>query len=468
MTTSQDIDTIFTKQLENNAPLTLSKRIEYLIRVEKWIKSNKTVIKEAHYKDLQKPESEIELAEIWYVLSEIKIAKKNLRRWMKPKRIGKSTLALSTAKAWLHYEPRGVVLIIAPWNFPFNLTIGPLVSALAAGNRIIIKPSELTPNVSAMMGRMINEIFESKCVAFFQGNQDVAEELLKHPFDHIFFTGSPSIGKIVMGAAAKHLSSITLELGGKSPTIIDDTAKMEMVTKKLAWGKCLNLGQSCISPDYILVHESKKNQLIDQLSNKLNSIYGKSFDEKNDSPDLARIVNEHHFDRLDRLLLSAIDQGATVVHGGGKDRENLFIEPTILDSITLDMNIMKEEIFGPLLPIISYVNLKECIEIINQRTKPLALYIFSQSNKNIKTIIENTSSGGMVINEVKSHFLNLELPFGGVNASGIGRSHGHNGFLTFSNERSMQKNGSLSMIGLTFPPYTEWTKKVIRFVTRYL
>jgi aldehyde dehydrogenase (NAD+) len=168
------------------------------------------------------------------------------------------------------------------------------------------------------------------------------------------------------------------------------------------------------------------------------------------------------------LLLSAIDQGATVVHGGGKDRENLFIEPTILDSITLDMNIMKEEIFGPLLPIISYVNLKECIEIINQRTKPLALYIFSQSNKNIKTIIENTSSGGMVINEVKSHFLNLELPFGGVNASGIGRSHGHNGFLTFSNERSMQKNGSLSMIGLTFPPYTEWTKKVIRFVTRYL
>ena len=468
MTTSKDIDIIFNKQLENNSPLALSKRIEYLIRVEEWIKSNKKIIKEAHYKDLRKPESEIELAEIWYVLSEIKIVKKNLKRWMRPKRMGKSTLALSTAQAWLHYEPRGVVLIIAPWNFPFNLTIGPLVSALAAGNRIIVKPSELTPNVSAMMGKMINEIFKPERVAFFQGNQDVAQALLKCPFHHIFFTGSPSIGKIVMEAAAKHLSSITLELGGKSPTIIDDTAKMEMATKKLVWGKCLNLGQSCISPDYILVHNSKKNQLIDQLSNKLNMIYGKSFEEKLKSQDLARIVNEHHFDRLDRLLCSAIDQGATIVHGGGKDRENLFIEPTILDSINLDMNIMKEEIFGPLLPIISYTDLKDCIEIINQRTKPLALYVFSQSNKNIKTIIDNTSSGGMVINEVKSHFLNLELPFGGVNTSGIGRSHGYNGFISFSNERSMQKNGSLSMIGLTFPPYTEWRKKVIGFVARYL
>ena len=468
MTTYKDIDIIFNKQLQNNSPLALSKRIEYLIRVEEWIKSNKKVIKEAHYKDLQKPESEIELAEIWYVLSEIKIAKKNLRRWMRPKRMGKSTLALSTAHAWLHYEPRGVVLIIAPWNFPFNLTIGPLVSALAAGNRIIVKPSELTPNVSEMMEKMINEIFKPERVAFFQGNQDVAQALLKHPFHHIFFTGSPSIGKIVMEAAAKHLSSITLELGGKSPTIIDDTAKMEMATKKLAWGKCLNLGQSCISPDYILVHNSKKDQLINQLSNKLNMIYGKSFEEKLKSPDLARIVNEHHFDRLDRLLCSAIDQGATIAHGGGKDRQNLFIEPTILDSINLEMNIMKEEIFGPLLPIISYTDLRDCIEIINQRTKPLALYVFSQSNKNIKTIIDNTSSGGMVINEVKSHFLNLELPFGGVNTSGIGRSHGYNGFLSFSNERSMQKNGSLSMIGLTFPPYTEWRKKMIRFVARYL
>ena len=468
MTTYKDIDIIFNKQLQNNSPLALSKRIEYLIRVEEWIKSNKKVIKEAHYKDLQKPESEIELAEIWYVLSELKIAKKNLRRWMRPKRMGKSTLALSTAHAWLHYEPRGVVLIIAPWNFPFNLTIGPLVSALAAGNRIIVKPSELTPNVSEMMEKMINELFKPERVAFFQGNQDVAQALLKHPFHHIFFTGSPSIGKIVMEAAAKHLSSITLELGGKSPTIIDDTAKMEMATKKLAWGKCLNLGQSCISPDYILVHNSKKDQLINQLSNKLNMIYGKSFEEKLKSPDLARIVNEHHFDRLDRLLCSAIDQGATIAHGGGKDRQNLFIEPTILDSINLEMNIMKEEIFGPLLPIISYTDLRDCIEIINQRTKPLALYVFSQSKKNIKTIIDNTSSGGMVINEVKSHFLNLELPFGGVNTSGIGRSHGYNGFLSFSNERSMQKNGSLSMIGLTFPPYTEWRKKMIRFVARYL
>ena len=468
MNSSQNIDTIFHKQLQNNSPVSLKVRMEYLIKIEKWINGHKHKIKEAHYKDLRKPESEIELAEIWFVLSEIKIAKKNLKKWMKPKRVGKSTLALSTARSWIHYEPRGMVLIIAPWNFPFNLTIGPLVSALAAGNRIIIKPSELTPNVSAIMDLMIKDIFEPEQVALFQGDQKISETLLRYPFHHVFFTGSPTIGKIVMQAASKHLASITLELGGKTPTIIDQTAKMEMTTNKLVWGKCINLGQSCISPDYILVHDSKKSQLIDQLSNKLNSIYGKSFDEKNDSPDLARIVNEHHFDRLDRLLISAIEEGATIAHGGERDREKLFIEPTILDSITLDMNIMKEEIFGPLLPIISYNDLEECIEIINAKTKPLALYMFSQSNKNIQHVIDNTSSGGMVINEVKSHFLNLHLPFGGVNASGFGRSHGHNGFLTFSNERSMQKNGSYSMVGLTFPPYNDWTKRMIRFVTRYL
>ena len=468
MNSRHHISNTFSMQLENNSPITLDKRMEYLMRIEHWIKTNRETIKLAHYKDLKKPESEVELAEIWYVLSEIKIAKKNLKKWMRPKPIGKSTLALATAKSWLHNEPRGMVLIIAPWNFPFNLTIGPLVSALAAGNRIIIKPSELTPNVSSMMARMIDEIFEPERVSIFQGDQEIAKELLNYPFDHIFFTGSPSIGKIVMKAASKHLSSLTLELGGKSPTIIDDTAKMKMAVNKLTWGKCINLGQSCISPDYILVHESRKDEFINELSNNINEIYGQTFDQKRESLDLARVVNARHFDRLDNLLCSAIEDGAVIAHGGRKDQDGLFIEPTILDSITLGMKIMQEEIFGPLLPIIPYKNLNECIQIINQRTKPLAIYMFSQSNKNIDTIIENTSSGAMVINEVKSQFLNLDLPFGGVNASGIGRSHGYHGFLTFSNQRSMQKNGQFSMVGLTFPPYTKWTKKIIRLVSRYL
>ena len=468
MNATQNIEAIFQDQMENNAPVPLVKRLDYLTRIEEWIDLNRTSIHESLYKDLHKPESETELAEIWYVLSEIRLAKKNLRKWMRSKRMGASTLALLTAKSWIHYEPRGVVLIIAPWNFPFNLTVGPLVSAIAAGNRVIVKPSEMPPHVSNLINQMINELFKPNRVAIFEGDQEIARHLLKFPFHHIFFVGSPSIGKIIMEAAAKHLTSITLELGGKTPTIIDETANIKMAVSKLAWGKCINLGQSCISPDYILVHEDKKKEFMNELSKKINEIYGNSFNEKKNSKDLARIVNQRHWDRLDSLLMSAIDQGASTIHGGGKDRDELFIEPTILDSITFEMDIMKEEIFGPLLPVLGFSNLEECVKIINQGNKPLALYMFSESKSNIRTIINNTSSGGMVINEVKTHFLNLNLPFGGVNTSGMGRCHGHEGFLAFSNERAMQQNGSLSLVGLTFPPYDKWKKKVINIIARYL
>ena len=468
MNATQNIEAIFESQIENNSPVPLAKRLDYLTRIEEWIELNKTNIYEALYTDLHKPESETELAEIWYVLSEIKLAKKNLRKWMRSKRMGTSTLALLTAQSWIHYEPRGVVLIIAPWNFPFNLTIGPLVSAIAAGNRVIIKPSEMTPHVSNLINGMINNLFEPNRIAVFEGDHETAQHLLKYPFHHIFFVGSPSIGKVVMEAAAKHLASITLELGGKTPTIIDQTANIKMAVNKLAWGKCINLGQSCISPDYILVHENKKKEFMKALSKKINEIYGTSFKEKKNSKDLARIVNQRHWDRLDSLLTSAIDKGANITHGGGKDRNDLFIEPTILDSISLEMDIMKEEIFGPLLPILGFERIDDCIKIINKGNKPLALYMFSGSKRNIKTIINNTSSGGMVINEVKTHFLNLNLPFGGVNTSGMGRCHGHEGFLAFSNERAMQENGKLSLVGLTFPPYNEWTKKVIKIIARYL
>tara|TARA_B100001250_G_scaffold107528_1_gene90692 strand:- start:3496 stop:4902 length:1407 start_codon:yes stop_codon:yes gene_type:complete len=467
MNTTQNIDAIFESQIKNTAPTTLEDRIDYLSSIEQWVELNRASIIEAHYSDLHKPESETELAEIWYVLSEIKLAKNNLRKWMRSKRMGASTLALLTAQSWIHYEPRGVVLIIAPWNFPFNLTVGPLISAIAAGNRVIIKPSEMTPNVSKLINRMINELFEPNRVAIFEGDHKVAQSLLKYPFHHIFFVGSPSIGKIVMAEAAKHLSSITLELGGKTPTIIDETANIQMAVNKLAWGKCLNLGQSCISPDYILIHESKKSEFIEALSKKINDVYGESFEEKKKSNHLARIVNQRHWDRLDSLITSSTDRGANIVHGGGRDRDNLFIEPTILDSVTLEMNIMNEEIFGPLLPVLDFKFLDDCIKIINQKDKPLALYMFSESKTNIKQVINNTSSGGMVINEVKTHFLNLNLPFGGVNKSGMGRCHGYSGFLAFSNLRAMQKNGKLSMVGLTFPPYTKWTKKVIKLVARY-
>ncbi|MBI66024.1 MAG: aldehyde dehydrogenase family protein [Candidatus Marinimicrobia bacterium] len=467
MQCKNDIDIVFSKQLKNTNPITLNNRINYLNSIENWIINNKSKIYEAHFKDLKKPESEIEIAEVWYVLSEIKIAKKNLKKWMRPKKKGSSTLALSTASSWIHYEPKGVVLIIAPWNFPFNLTIGPIISSLAAGNRIIVKPSEITPNVSLLIEHMINTLFPIEHIAVFQGDYKIAKRLLQLPFHHIFFTGSPRIGKTVMKAAAEHLSSLTLELGGKSPTIIDKTANINMAVNKLVWGKCLNLGQSCIAPDYVLIHKSKKELFIDLLSKRINNIYGSSYKNKSQSSYLARIVNEKHWERLDKLLTSALEDGANIVHGGEKNKLDLFIEPTILDSVKLDMDIMIEEIFGPILPIISFEELEDCINIINNRTKPLALYMFSNSEKNINNVIKKTSSGGMVINEVKSHFLNLNLPFGGVNASGLGRSHGYNGFLAFSNERSMLRNGVLSMVGLIFPPYTNYKMKIIRLVSRF-
>ena len=379
-----------------------------------------------------------------------------------------STMALMTARYWINYEPKGVVLIISHWNFPFNLTVGPLLSALAAGNRIMIKPSEMTPNVSALIEKLVTDLFKPSHVAAFQGDAEVAKSLLQLPFNHIFFTGSPEVGKFVMSAASKNLASVTLELGGKTPTIIDETANLDMAVNKIAWGKCINAGQSCIAPDYIFIHQSLKERFIQKLSVKLNEVFGMNSEEKQSSPDYGRIVNNYHWKRVNHLLETTIREGGTIVYGGGKDEEKNFIEPTVLDKIIPEMKIMKDEIFGPLLPILSFISLKECINFINSRPKPLALYIFSNSRKNIDFMIQNTSSGGMVINEVKSHFLNLNLPFGGVNASGLGRSHGEAGFQTFSNARAMLKNVRMSMIGLVFPPYTKWTKKIIRLISRYL
>tara|TARA_B100000029_G_scaffold150704_2_gene145903 strand:- start:4844 stop:6250 length:1407 start_codon:yes stop_codon:yes gene_type:complete len=468
MNQSNHITTTFESQRAAVSFPPLEKRLDHLSKIETWIKTHRAEIFEAHNKDLGKPESEVELAEIWYVMSEIKVVRRNLHNWMARDTRGVSTLALSTARSWVHYEPKGIVLIISPWNFPFNLTVGPLVSALAAGNRVIIKPSEMTPHVSALIQKMVTDLFEPNHVAVFQGDAEVAKSLLELRFDHIFFTGSPAVGKIVMAAAAKHLASVTLELGGKSPTIIDETAHLNMTVKKLVWGKCINAGQSCIAPDYILVHKKFKEKLIQKLSNRLNDVYGVTGEEKQSSPDFARIVNHHHWDRVNQLLEKTVHEGGTIAHGGGKDEAENFIEPTLINNVKPGMKIMEEEIFGPLLPILSFESLDECINIINARPKPLALYLFSNSRKNIDFMIQNTSSGGMVINEVKSHFLNLDLPFGGVNTSGFGRSHGQEGFKSFSNARTMLKNGRMSMIGLTFPPYTDWTKKIIRFVSRYL
>ena len=464
----EHITHIFETQRNQISYPNLSHRKENLRKLRDWILTNKSAIHEAHHLDLRKPESEVDLAEIWYVTSEIKLALRNIEDWLRPQPYGVSSLALITARSWTFAEPKGNVLIIAPWNFPFNLSIGPLVSALAAGNRVILKPSELTPNVSALIEKMVSECFDETEAKVFQGAVETAQHLLSHPFDHIFFTGSPAVGKIVMSAAAKHLSSVTLELGGKSPAIIDETADMKMAVKKLVWGKFINMGQSCIAPDHIMVHQSKMDELVEAIQGRIKTVYGNTFEERKQSRDIARIVNQHHFERVKGMLDKALSEGATLIHGGENDAGDLYLDLAVLSNISLDMSIMNEEIFGPILPIVPFNSLDECVSQINKRPKPLAIYLFSSSHKNKQKITQEISAGGMVINEVKTHFLNLKVPFGGVNNSGLGRSHGFAGFREFSNEKTMLENGKFSTLNLIFPPYTNFTKKLIKFFTKYL
>jgi len=375
---------------------------------------------------------------------------------------------MATAEAWIQYEPKGVVLIITPWNFPFNLTISPLISAIAAGNCSVIKPSELTPHSSQVISHMVNDLFEEKEVALFEGDSNVAEALLDEPFNHIFFTGSPKIGSSVMKKAAKHLSTITLELGGKSPTIVDETANLKDAAQKISWGKFLNCGQICLAPDYVFVQKSVKEKLLEEIKNMSNKQFATGNGSVMDSDNYARIVNKKHFERLSSLLNKTTAFGDKIYMGGDTDEETNFIEPTVLMDVTPDSPVMSEEIFGPILPIITFDNIDEVVKVINNKPKPLGLYIFSYNRKNIDFILKNTSAGGTSINDTILHYMHLNLPFGGINNSGFGRTHGEAGFKAFSNQRSILKQSRLSPMKLLYPPYTDRVKKMIKLLMKYI
>ncbi len=446
----------------------LKARISRLIKIQEWTKNHRKSIQDAIYKDFRKPSAEVDLSEIYLVLSEIKHALKNIRQWAKPKK-AESNLALLGTKSYLHFEPKGVCLIISPWNFPFNLTVGPLISALAAGNTAILKPSELTPNCSEVIARMVAEIFDPSEVAVFNGGKEVAENLLQLPFDHIFFTGSPAVGKIVMQQASQHLTPVTLELGGKSPAVIDRTADLTDAAEKLVWGKFINGGQTCIAPDYLLVEETVEEALLDNLRRVIDQFFDPEGHGIETSPSYARIIGTKHFDRLDSMLTDALEMGAEIECGGIVNKADNYFAPTVLSKVPLTARIMKEEIFGPILPIITYHDISEVIELINSKPKPLALYIFSGSSVFQNKILQETSSGSVAVNDCVIQFMNPNLPFGGINHSGFGKSHGHSGFLAFSNQKSVLKQ----KIGLTsvkplFPPYTSLTKKAIDFLLKYL
>ncbi len=436
-------------------------RKENLKKLRKWIFLNKEAIRAVLYEDLSKPHTDTDLSEIYVVTHEIGHALKNLNQWTKSKKADTPVLLLGT-RSVITTEPKGVCLIISPWNFPFNLALGPLVSALAAGNTAIIKPSEMTPATSALIARMAEELFKQEEVAVFTGGVAVSQALLMLPFDHIFFTGSPQVGKIVMEAAAKNLSSVTLELGGKSPAIVDDTVSIKDAAKKVAWGKFLNCGQTCIAPDYIMVHQKVATAFVAELSKATATMFG---DVNND---YARIVNKRHFQRLSKSLKQAVDQGASIVSGGTTDAEHLLIAPTILNNVSEESDLMQEEIFGPLLPVMVYDDLDEVIAYINQRPKPLALYVFSNSRRNQKKILSETSSGTACINDALLQFSQNYIPFGGVNFSGIGKAHGYFGFLAFSNQKPiLRQRVGFTLASLVYPPYNSRVRALVAFLTRY-
>ncbi|NRD24310.1 aldehyde dehydrogenase family protein [Winogradskyella litoriviva] len=458
---------LFSKQQQNQFNIGNSnskERIRKLDALKTAIeKTYRLEIQDALLKDLGKPVVEAELTEIYAIIGDIKHAKKHLKQWMKNHKVG-TPMSMLGSSSHITFQPKGVCLIISPWNFPFNLTFGPLVSAIAAGNTAIIKPSEMTPNSSALMAKIIEDVFDEDEVALVEGEVETSTELLKLPFNHIFFTGSPQVGKIVMTAAAKHLASVTLELGGKSPTIVDKTANIDKAAKKIMWAKFLNCGQICVAPDYVLIDESIKVEFIESCKKWLQTYYNNN-PKKSDS--YGRIVTDKHFERLNAYLENAKTLEAKFEVGGETNRTSKYIEPTIISDLKPEAKLLEEEIFGPILPIVTYNSLDMAIAYVNSKPRPLALYIYSKSKGNTNKIINNTRAGGTCINNSVLHYANHNLPFGGVNNSGIGKSHGFDGFRAFSNERSVLKQHTFGVTELLFPPYSSFKEKLARLTIRW-
>ncbi len=419
-------------------------RKETLIKLLNTIVIHEQAIIQALYDDFKKPAFEAVLTETSYVISELKDTIKNISKWAKPKKVFPSILNFPSTD-YIYKEPYGKVLIIAPWNYPFQLALCPLVSAVASGNQVVLKPSELTPNTSAIITKIIETVFPINHVEVKQGGVAVAQELLLQRWDYIFFTGSVPVGKIIAKAAAENLTPITLELGGKNPCIIDQTANLKLAAKRIVWGKFINAGQTCIAPDYILIQKDMKSSFIAFMKQEITNAYGK---DPQLSPDFPRIVNERNWLRLVNMI-----QKDKVIFGGQFDQKDCYIAPTLIEETALNTLIMKEEIFGPLLPIVTYENDSEILPLISKYEKPLALYVFTEDTRFYKKIIKNCSFGGGCINDTVVHFSNKRLPFGGVGHSGIGAYHGRLSFDTFSHHKSIVKKANWLDLPLRYAPY---------------
>ncbi len=446
-----DIKSVFNKQKEFfylGKTNDINFRIDNLRKLKEVIKVNENKILEALNKDLGKSNFESYATEIGIVYDEINVHIKNIKKWARRER-KKSSIIYYPSKSYVYKEPYGVTLIIGPFNYPFQLVIAPLIGAISAGNTAIIKPSENTKNISILLEEIINENFEEeylKVVSPLEGKEAVSY-LLEFPFDYIFFTGSVRVGKIIMEKAAKNLTPITLELGGKSPCIVDSDAKLELAAKRIVWGKFLNAGQTCVAPDYLCVHKNIKEKLLKLIISEIHKQFG---EEIKTSPDYPRIVNNNSLTRLSNYI-----KDGEVYYGGSFDDLELYMEPTILVNTDVNSAVMTEEIFGPILPVIEFDNIENIIDFINRREKPLALYYFSESKKNINYILRATTSGGVTINDTIIHVANGNLPFGGVGNSGVGNYHGKASFDTFTHKRSVMKRGTFVEFNIRFAPYKE-------------
>lgn len=460
------IDDVFARQQRYALELRKSdykQRLAVLDRFEQAFRESEEKIYQSAADDFSKPQAEVDMSEIMAVLAELKHVRKNLKKWMKPVSVMPTASMIGTSSKIVK-EPKGVTLVVSPWNYPFNLTFGPMIWSIAAGNTVIIKPSEMTPNMSAVIADIVERAFRPEEVSLFQGEADVASYLTALPFDHIFFTGSPAVGKYVMAAAAKNLTSVTLELGGKSPVIVDKSVNIKKAVQSIAWGKFSNNGQTCIAPDYLYVHESVKDQFVRELTACVEKQYGLGNNAK-DNGDYCKVVNTSHYNRINRLLEDAKSQGGKLITGGQIDDAGRFIAPTLIEGMASDSAIMEEEIFGPLLPVITFSNIEEVIDVVNSKPKPLALYIYSTDKRNIDKVLCETSAGDTCVNQTMMHFLHHNLPFGGVNNSGIGKSGGVWGFNAFTHERSVL-NDKFSSASMLHPPYTPKVRKLIKMAIK--
>jgi len=469
--TETRIDRIFAAQKAHAPALRqtdAAQRKAKIDRLRNGVVARREAIRAALDADFRKPEVETDLTEVKAVADEASFAIDHLESWMQPETVKTPPLLLGT-RSEIHYQSRGVVLILSPWNYPFNLTFGPLVAALAAGNCVVLKPSEYTPNASRVMREIVAELFDEREVALVEGDKEVAQHLLQKPFDHIYFTGSPAVGKIVMQAAAEHLTSVTLELGGKSPTIVDDTADVRTAATKVAWGKFTNAGQTCIAPDHVYVHARQHDAFVREVRAAIHRFYGATAEARRSTPDYARLVNDNHFQRIRRFFDDAVTAGATVAAGGEHDAEDRYFAPTVLTNVPDAADVLCDEIFGPILPVVPYRSLEDVLAAINARPNPLALYLFTESDATAETVRTRTSAGGTCVNDVLLHYMNPHLPFGGAGHSGMGAAHGEYAFREFSHTRPvLTRSFGSKLIENVYPPYSSLTRRIVDWIWKLL